>query len=110
VLRGDEEDEDDVDGAFAALCADYAAALPRLSAALAVMIEEAALPLASPTAKAGARAAAHRIRGTAGSYGFHAVGEAAGAVEDALDGDPEVLAARMRAFVREVEQAGERVR
>ncbi len=32
-----------------------------------------------------ARSAAHRLRGTAGLYGFTAVGAAAGRVEDALE-------------------------
>lgn len=49
--------------------------------------------LGSAVAFAEARKLCHRLRGTAGCYGFHAVGEAAGRVEDELDGrrSPRVL-------------------
>jgi HPt (histidine-containing phosphotransfer) domain-containing protein len=74
---------DDVDEVYAALCAEYAAELPGLIRALVALVEEA---IARPEVIPDARAAAHQLRGTAGSYRFTAVGEAAGQIEDALDG------------------------
>jgi chemotaxis protein histidine kinase CheA len=99
VLSGGRDEG--VDEAIAAIRAEYAAELPGIVAALAERVAEVAqaAPAApSPEATARVRAAAHRIRGTAGSYGFHAVGDAAGAVEDALDADLAALADRMRAL------------
>jgi chemotaxis protein histidine kinase CheA len=99
----DDDGEDDVGEALAAIRVEYAADLPRLVAALAEMVARAGARSPEPeAARACARAAAHMIRGTAGSYGFHAVGEAAGEVEDALDGAPAVLAERMRALTEQV--------
>ena len=71
-----------LEDALAVLRAAYAADLPDLVRALEALLDEAA---ARPEATARARQAAHRIRGTAGSYGFAAVGEIAGGIEDALD-------------------------
>jgi HPt (histidine-containing phosphotransfer) domain-containing protein len=81
-----------IDPALRAMRKEYAAALPALVAALAALVEEAA---ARPEALPEARRAAHRLRGTAGSYGFAALGEAAGRIEDAIDDgapDPELRA------------------
>ena len=86
---------DDDDDELAEMRADYAAELPGMIAALAAVVARAG---EGRDAAARARAAAHRIRGTAGSFGFHAVGVAAGEVESAIDGDPVELAARMRAL------------
>ena len=75
--------EDEVTrSALAELAAEYAAELPGLIDELARLVDAAA---ADPAAVPHARAAAHRLRGTAGSYGFKAVGEAAGSIEDALE-------------------------
>jgi HPt (histidine-containing phosphotransfer) domain-containing protein len=72
----------------------YAAELPGLIHALAALVEEAA---AEAQAIPPALRAAHRLRGTAGSYGFAEVGEVAGRIEDALDAGapvpPELLQA-----------------
>ena len=86
------DDEDDV---MAELRAEYAVELPAIVAALAALIGRAG---EGREAAARARAAAHRLRGTAGSYGFREVGVAAGEVEEAIDGPPAELAARMRAL------------
>jgi chemotaxis protein histidine kinase CheA len=67
---------------MAALAAEYAAELPGLIEELTALVKAAA---ADPAAVPQACAAAHRLRGTAGSYGFLAVGEAAGRIEDALE-------------------------
>jgi HPt (histidine-containing phosphotransfer) domain-containing protein len=84
----------DLDDTLAALRADYAAELPRLIRDLGALVEAAAIDAAVLQR---ARDAAHRLRGTAGSYGFVAVGEAAGHVEDALEqgagGVPELVRA-----------------
>jgi len=79
--------------ALAELCAEYAAELPGLIDELARLAEAA---VADPAAVPRARVAAHRLRGTAGSYGFAAVGEGAGSIEDAL----EAGVADVRALVR----------
>ena len=73
---------DEVEAALAALRRGYAAELPDLVRSLAARMEEAAT---RPSALDQARREAHRLRGTAGSYGFAAVGEAAGRIEDALE-------------------------
>lgn len=67
---------------LADLAAEYAADLPALIEELTALVEAAA---ANPATLPRAVAAAHRLRGTAGSYGFAAVGEAAGLVEEALE-------------------------
>jgi HPt (histidine-containing phosphotransfer) domain-containing protein len=82
VPDGVNDGDESVGSALLAVRAEYAAELPALLATLAALVEEAA---ARPEAAPPARLAAHRLRGTAGSYGFAAVGEAAGRIEDALD-------------------------
>jgi chemotaxis protein histidine kinase CheA len=75
-----------MDELMAQLRAEYAAELPGLLHALAALLEEAA---ADAAAVDPARRAAHRLRGTGGSYGFTEVTEVAGRIEDALDaGEP----------------------
>jgi HPt (histidine-containing phosphotransfer) domain-containing protein len=74
--------DDDARAELAALAVEYAAHLPALVQALAARVVEAQ---AHPAAVPEARRAAHTLRGTAGSYGFAAVGEAAGRIEDALE-------------------------
>ncbi len=75
-------DDEGTRAALAELAVEYAAELPGLIDELARLVEAAS---ADPAAVPRARAAAHRLRGTAGSYGFVAIGEAAGSVEDALE-------------------------
>ncbi len=85
VPDGVSDGEDEAEAlrrALAEVRAEYAAELPALVEALAVLVVEAA---GRPEAVGVARSAAHRLRGTAGSYGFAALGEAAGRIEDALD-------------------------
>ena len=81
--------------ALAELAAEYAAELPGLIDELARLVEAAA---ADPAAVPRARAAAHRLRGTAGSYGFAAVGEAAGSIEDALEAGAADVSGLVRAL------------
>ena len=87
----DGEDGDEL----AAMRAEYAAELPGMVAGLAALVARAG---EGREAAVRARAAAHRLRGTAGSFGFHAVGVAAGEVERAVEGDTAELATRMRAL------------
>jgi HPt (histidine-containing phosphotransfer) domain-containing protein len=68
--------------ALAVLRAEYAAELPGLSRALAERVHAA---LRDVAALPPARAAAHRLAGTAGSYGFADVSAAASRIEVALD-------------------------
>ncbi len=93
----DRTQDDGMDDALAALQADYAVELPRMVAALGALVVQSHT---TPEAAARARVAAHRIRGTAGSFGFPAVGTAAGEVEDAIDEAPGELLERMRALER----------
>ncbi|MBL8717619.1 MAG: Hpt domain-containing protein [Myxococcales bacterium] len=73
-----------VEARLAKLREAYGVALPAKLAEL-----RAALAAAdSGEGIAAARALAHRLRGTAATYGFAAVSEAAGRIEDALDADP----------------------
>lgn len=58
----------------------YVQSLPQKLDELAALLEAWRLPAA--------RALAHRLRGTAGSYGVTAFGARAGAVEDAIDALP----------------------
>jgi HPt (histidine-containing phosphotransfer) domain-containing protein len=88
--------DDDVDRSLAELSALYAAELPGLIQRL---DELAAGAARSPDDARAVRVAAHRLRGTAGSYGFPAVGEAAGRIEDALEGDLSRLPELVRALV-----------
>ncbi len=75
--------------ALRALSADYARGLPAKGRELSEAVRNLRLDPCDRALQAAARTRAHRLRGTAGSYGFFAVGEAAGAIEDAL---PDALA------------------
>jgi HPt (histidine-containing phosphotransfer) domain-containing protein len=90
---------------LADLAAEYAAELPGLLEELAGLLEASA---ADPAAVPRACAAAHRLRGTAGSYGFTAVGQAAGAVEDALEEGAAAAPAQVRALAALVRQSSTR--
>jgi HPt (histidine-containing phosphotransfer) domain-containing protein len=68
--------------ALAAMRDDYLAKLPALGAQL---VEAARRGRDDAAARKEATVTAHRIRGTAGSLGLTAVGEAAGKLEDALE-------------------------
>jgi chemotaxis protein histidine kinase CheA len=95
---------DEVDEIFATLCAEYAAELPKLIGELVALVEEASR---SPEVIPRARTAAHRLRGTAGSYRFTAVGEAAGRIEDAIDEAPAELPALARELAALLPASGE---
>ena len=75
------------DPAIAALLAEarreYAAALPEKVADLRAVLDRKAW--------ADARRAAHKLRGSAGTYGFVVLSEAAGALEDLLLESPQGL-------------------
>jgi HPt (histidine-containing phosphotransfer) domain-containing protein len=75
---------DDLEEVLAALREGYAADLPALVASLAAAVDEARRDPSAGLLRA-AREQAHRIHGTAGSYGFAAAGKAAGRIEAALD-------------------------
>jgi HPt (histidine-containing phosphotransfer) domain-containing protein len=75
---------DDLQEILAALREGYAADLPALVASLAASIDLARREPSAESLRA-ARDQAHRIHGTAGSYGFAAAGKAAGRIEVALD-------------------------
>ncbi len=80
------EVDDSPMAALEALRRDYLASLPEKLAALEIAL---AAYREAPTAKdrlEAARTQAHKLRGTAGSYGFLEVSEAAGWIEDALLG------------------------
>lgn len=73
-----------VEARLAKLREAYGLALPAKLAEL-----RAALVAADSSERvAEARALAHRLRGTAATYGFAAVSEACARIEDALDADP----------------------
>jgi HPt (histidine-containing phosphotransfer) domain-containing protein len=94
---------DDLKEILAALRAVYAADLPALVASLAASLDRARRDPSTELARA-ARGEAHRIHGTAGSYGFEAAGKAAGRIEASLDD----LMARRRTEEeawREIDQA-----
>jgi hypothetical protein len=77
--------------ALTALRTDYALALPGRVRSLAQALRAWRRAPGSEAHMERARELAHRLRGTAGSYGFPAVGLAAGRVEDAVlrtAGDP----------------------
>ena len=63
----------------------YAEALPGKLADLGEALRDAPSDV---TARELATLLAHRLRGTAAAYGFPAIGEAAGRVEEAFDGLP----------------------
>jgi HPt (histidine-containing phosphotransfer) domain-containing protein len=78
--------DDDIRAAMAALRADYLTELPSQLAALRTAIDDARR---GGWTKEGVRKAvkqAHMIHGTAGSYRFTEISEAAGRLEDALTG------------------------
>jgi len=84
-----------VGDALAALRAEYLAHLPELLAELALLVARGATDV---EARERARVAAHRLRGTAGSYGFEAAGELAGRIEDTLDEGAAVPAELLRSL------------
>jgi HPt (histidine-containing phosphotransfer) domain-containing protein len=69
---------------YAALCRTYAERLPARLLALRAQIDDARARRA-PGALGEARDSAHKLHGTAGSYGFAEVTAAFGAVERAID-------------------------
>jgi diguanylate cyclase (GGDEF)-like protein len=71
-----------LDHAFAELRKEFATKLPARVAELATAIDAVRK---DPTTADAARSLAHRLRGTAGSYGFAALGDAAGRIEDLFD-------------------------
>ncbi len=75
---------DGLDGALGQACSDYARALPGKLTAVAREIAAARAAPHEPGRLRAIRDRAHKLRGTAGSYGFAAVGLAAGVIEDAL--------------------------
>jgi HPt (histidine-containing phosphotransfer) domain-containing protein len=75
---------DDLQEILASLRAVYAADLPALVASLAASLDRARRDPSAELVRA-ARGEAHRIHGTAGSYGFKAAGEEAGRIEASLD-------------------------
>ena len=75
------QEETDLQKILANLRADYAKQLPQKLTDLSQATHNA---IADPTTKDYARSLAHKLRGTAGSYGFHQLSEAAGVLEDLL--------------------------
>jgi diguanylate cyclase (GGDEF)-like protein len=73
-----------VEEAFRNLKTEYARTLPQKLRDLCGFVREVRADPRDPSAAADALMRAHRLRGTAGSYGFREVGEAAGLVEEAL--------------------------
>ena len=69
----------DIAAELAALRKDYLSRLPAKLDELAALVES--------RSRAEARQAAHKLRGTAGTYGAGVFGEAIGAIDDALVGD-----------------------
>jgi HPt (histidine-containing phosphotransfer) domain-containing protein len=91
-----------MDALMAAVRAQFAANLPAKAADIAAHLSRGAW--------SDARRAAHRLRGSAGTYGFAAVGAVAGAMEEMLlaqTGDPAAdTRARLEASARDLaEQA-----
>ncbi len=70
-------DDEEIERELAALAAEYAAGLPGRAAEIAAAVARRDLE--------DARARAHRLRGTAGAYGFADVSDSAAAIEDALE-------------------------
>jgi HPt (histidine-containing phosphotransfer) domain-containing protein len=66
------------------LQAEYGKVLPGLVEKLAREVGEARRAPADPARLEGLRAQAHKLRGTAGSYGFHGVSQAAARLEEAV--------------------------
>jgi HPt (histidine-containing phosphotransfer) domain-containing protein len=73
--------DDDLDAELAALRATYGRELPAKARAVAAATRAT---VADPTKAEEATALAHRLRGTAGAYGFPTISRGAGAIEDAL--------------------------
>jgi chemotaxis protein histidine kinase CheA len=76
--------DEEIEAAFLELRREFALTLP---AKLRELEESVRGSRARPSDKAAwelARQTAHRLRGTAGTYGFEEEGEAAGVIEDAL--------------------------
>lgn len=73
--------DDDLEAELAALRVAYARDLPAKARAVAAATREV---VAEASRAADAIAVAHRLRGTAGAYGYPEVSRAAGAIEDAL--------------------------
>jgi HPt (histidine-containing phosphotransfer) domain-containing protein len=90
---------EDIQAALDAARAEYAAELPDLVRALLARIEQAAADEA--------RSQAHRLRGTAGSYGFAAVSDVAGRIEDALDAGRAVEPDLLRELAALADQAAD---
>ena len=88
--------DDDAERELAELRAIYAAELPGLIQRLAELSADAPC---DPQAAREAKNAAHRLRGTAGSYGFSAVTEIAGKIEDAIEGDRAAIPDLIRALI-----------
>ncbi len=93
--------EGDLEERFAALQREYATEVPAKVAEIAAAVVEAERagagePLAHATSLA------HRLAGTAGAYGLPGVGEAAGAVEEALREVSSAGWQRVRAAVAEL--------
>ena len=78
------EREAAIRAALAELREEYRQITPGQLRELGALIEQARRGEAAAEALPQARMLAHRIRGTAGSYGWAPVGEAAGRIEDAL--------------------------
>jgi HPt (histidine-containing phosphotransfer) domain-containing protein len=93
----------DIERILEALRAEYLAELPVMIKTLAELVGEAAVQEAAVPL---ARRAAHQLRGTAGSYGFPEVGEAAGRIEDALEAGAGVPAELVEALATLGDQAG----
>lgn len=91
--------DNDLQRVLAALRADYAKALPPKILELQQATREA---FASAEKRENARSLAHKLRGTAGSYGFRVLGEAAGKLEDILrnpSSPPEEVKAALQAVI-----------
>jgi HPt (histidine-containing phosphotransfer) domain-containing protein len=92
------------DALMAAVRAQFAASLPAKAADITAQL--------SRCAWSDARGAAHRLRGSAGTYGFAAVGAAAGAIEELLLGeaaDPDAdTRGRLEAGARDLEEQAAR--
>jgi HPt (histidine-containing phosphotransfer) domain-containing protein len=73
--------DEDLDAELAALRAAYARELPGKARAVAAATRAV---VDDPKKAEEATAVAHRLRGTAGAYGFPAISQAAAAIEDAL--------------------------
>ena len=104
--------EMDLERGLAALRADYGKTLPHKLRELSLALDRALNGPEDPFLLAEARSQSHRLRGTAGSYGFIAIGEAAGRIEDALSQLGEVDAARHPGLWAEMRRAlaeGQRV-